>query len=219
LRGRPSQDQETRLTPATVGPKSTWAGRAAVAVRGSRLKTSTARAGVRSTTLLNRPLWKGLSCGSNGQAAGRIVETPRNSRPSAILRFQGSSCRDHGQRPVDPSGRAVRAGRSNSHAQIPVICDIKEVCETSHSTQIARILCLAASLAASLLGESLDRSASTPPTGATSCRRPPRGGLPNTTASGRGCLLFLGWSERGTSALDSSVRAESGLVRTWRTST
>jgi hypothetical protein len=30
---------------------------------------------------------------------------------------------------------------------------------------------------------------STPPSGATSRRRPPRGGLPNATAFGRGCLL------------------------------
>ena len=33
------------------------------------------------------------------------------------------------------------------------------------------------------------RSASTPPTGATSCSRPPRGGLPDTSASGRGASL------------------------------
>ena len=36
------------------------------------------------------------------------------------------------------------------------------------------------------LGESLDRSNSTPPTGATSRQSAPSGGLPNTTASGRG---------------------------------
>src|SRR5208337_2708378 len=35
------------------------------------------------------------------------------------------------------------------------------------------------------------RLPATPPTGATSRRRPPRGGLPNTTAYGRGWLLCV----------------------------
>jgi hypothetical protein len=39
------------------------------------------------------------------------------------------------------------------------------------------------------LGKSLDCLKPTPPTGATSRRRPPRGGHPNASAFGRGRLL------------------------------